>query len=272
MARVKLDGAQLRKIQESILEMLLEVDRLCRKHSIRYSLAYGTLLGAVRHKGFIPWDDDVDIWIPRKDLIKFKKICETELDSRFFYQSKKTDKEYYLLFDKIRLNGTIFKEDYYEEYDIHHGLYIDIFPIDNIPDNPIADKWRILAYEFCRLGIQSRYLKADAREGKKRILAKILSKLYAPFSLDFLFQNAEKIAVKYLDTSYKRVSNIFDPDKSHVFETRYFENFIDVEFCGYKMKICADYDAILNMRYGEYMKLPPEDERIPHHNLTELQI
>lgn len=272
MTRVTLSEEQLKLVQSYTLKMLVEVNRLCRKHELRYSLAYGTLLGAIRHKGFIPWDDDVDIWMPRRDLVKFREICKQELNSKFFYQSNETDKEYYLLFDKIRYNGTIFKETYYEDYNIHHGVYIDIFPIDNIPDGILADKWRIFSYEFCRIGIQTRYLKADMRKGKKRILAKILGKIYSPIPIAFLYKKGEVIAAKYSDVCCRKVSNIFFPDKSHRFDANYFKNFIEVNFCGHKMMICAEFEKILFIEYGDYMKLPPENERTPKHDLVELKL
>lgn len=272
MARVVISDEQLHKIQDITLGMLLEMDRICRKHNLKYSLAYGTLLGAVRHKGFIPWDDDVDVWMPRKDFINFREACGKELDSKYFYQSHETDKNYYLLFDKIRANGTVFKEEYYDKYDIHHGVYIDIFPIDNIPDSLFTDKMRIFSYEFYRIGVQTKYLRASARKGKKKVMAYILRFFYRPFSLEFLFCHAEKIAKKYADMECDKVSNIFDPDKSHVFKATSFKNYIELEFCGHSMMICSDYKEILRARYGNYIELPPEKERIPHHYLSELQV
>ncbi len=127
MPKMVLTDMQLRTIQQIETDVLCEVDRICKKHQIKYVLGFGTLIGAVRHQGFIPWDDDVDICMMRKDYERFKDICKTELNPKYFYQSKDTDPEYYHLFDKIRVNGTVFKEDLIAEHDIHHGVYIDIY-------------------------------------------------------------------------------------------------------------------------------------------------
>ncbi|MCC8102653.1 MAG: LicD family protein [Clostridiales bacterium] len=272
MAKVVLTDEQLHKIQQCTLEMLLEVDRLCRKHNLKYSLAYGTLIGAIRHKGFIPWDDDIDIWMPRESLNKFKEICKTELNEKFFYQCNETDPNYYLLFDKLRMNGTVFKEDYYSEYEIHHGVYLDIFPIDEIPDAALKRRYRHIVYRFCRLGIQSRYLKTSSRAGSKKILSYILGLCYSPFSLRFLYRTAEKEAASSLNCKGSKASNIFDTVKGRIFEREDFEDYMDVMFEGHKVMAVSNYHKMLTALYGDYMKLPPENERQPHHELAELII
>lgn len=130
-----LSSNELKAIHSLELEALTVIDQICRRHSIKYTLIDGSLLGAIRHNGFIPWDDDVDIAMLRDDLEKFKLICKTELPSKYFYQDMSTDPEYLYLFDKIRINNTLFKESYLAEYNINHGVFIDIFPVDNVSDN-----------------------------------------------------------------------------------------------------------------------------------------
>lgn len=146
---------------------MIELDRICKAYDIKYTLAYGTLIGAIRHRGFIPWDDDIDVFMLREDLLKLREICKTELNERFFYQNHETDKEYYYLFDKIRLNGTIFKETYLSKYNIHHGVYLDIFPVDKLPDDLREIKKQYRRYRIYRTVLNSKYLVLNARHGKK---------------------------------------------------------------------------------------------------------
>ena len=113
MNTIKLNEEQLSCLKKIELEMLQEVDRICQKHNLVYTLAYGSLLGAIRHKGFIPWDDDIDIWMPREDYNRFKEICKTELNEKYFYQGNETDKEYFYLFDKLRANDTYLRKLFY---------------------------------------------------------------------------------------------------------------------------------------------------------------
>ena len=158
MPKMVLTDTQLRRIQQIETDVLCEVDRICQKHQIKYVLGFGTLIGAVRHQGFIPWDDDVDICMMRKDYERFKDICRTELNPKYFYQSKDTDPEYYHLFDKIRVNGTVFKEDLIAEHDIHHGVYIDIFPMDYVPDNGFLRCLQFWKFHFFRTGLMAKYM------------------------------------------------------------------------------------------------------------------
>ena len=135
---VKIEGELLRKLQMTELEMLIEVDRICRKYNIQYFLDGGTLLGAIRHNGFIPWDDDADIIMLRGEYEKFCKACKKELDTeRFFLQDYRTDKHYLWGFAKMRRNHTTFLREGQEHVKCHTGVCIDIFYCDNIPDDPL---------------------------------------------------------------------------------------------------------------------------------------
>lgn len=124
---------RLRKLQMVELEILNEFVRLCEKHDLRYYLVGGTLLGAVRHQGFIPWDDDIDVAMPREDYDSFAKIAPQELNSQYFYQSPDTDPHYFLTYAKVRKNGTEVYEERFENSRFHKGIFIDIFPLDFCP-------------------------------------------------------------------------------------------------------------------------------------------
>lgn len=125
----------LRQMQVILLELLLEVDRICRKREIKYMLSSGTLLGAVRHKGFIPWDDDLDVTMLRSEYDRFCEACEEDLDrSRFFLQTHKNTPGYRWGYAKLRRVGTEYVRAGQEHMDYPTGVFIDIFPRDNVPD------------------------------------------------------------------------------------------------------------------------------------------
>ncbi len=124
---------KLRQLQLSELEILKEFVRICEKHHLKYVLTGGTLLGAVRHGGFIPWDDDIDVAMLRADYDRFAQLCKDELGPKFFYQSPATDPYYFLTYAKIRKNGTEIYEERFRKAKFHKGIFIDIFPLDFCP-------------------------------------------------------------------------------------------------------------------------------------------
>lgn len=142
---VKLNNEQLRLLQLNELAMLIEVDRICRKNNIKYTLAGGTMLGAVRHKGFIPWDDDIDVRFKREEYEKFYEACKKDLDNEhFFLQEYRTDPNYRWGYSKMRLKGSEFIRIGQEHMHYVTGVNIDIFITDNIPDNAIQRRIQII--------------------------------------------------------------------------------------------------------------------------------
>lgn len=261
------------KIQDAELLILGELDRICQKYQIKYIIAYGTLIGAIRHEGFIPWDDDVDVCMLRPDFNRFKEVCKTELGNDFFYQDNDTDPEYYYLIDKIRLNGTVFRENFVSKYNIHHGIYIDIFPVDFIPNNKLLMNIQYYQFHFFRTGLMAKYLDLKARTGKKRILMSMLGVLYRPFNLNFLYRNAIKVATKYNDLESAKVCSFFSPYKKRdIFEKNIFETVIRHIFEKIEVNIPKKYDVYLSKLYGQYMELPPISERITRHSITKLEL
>ena len=133
---IYLDDEKLRQLQMIQLELLKEVDRIQPKNNIKYTIIGGTLLGAVRHGGFIPWDDDADVAMLRPEYEKFRKACKTELDqTRFVFQDHRNTKGYRWGYGKLRMKNTLFLREYQEHMPYFQGVFIDIFPLDNVPDS-----------------------------------------------------------------------------------------------------------------------------------------
>jgi lipopolysaccharide cholinephosphotransferase len=268
-----LSKSELKEIQNIELGALIEFDRVCRKHKINYCLTGGTLLGAIRHHGFIPWDDDVDIAVMRSDYDRLSRICKKEMDPKYFYQDHRTDKNWYRLYAKIRVNNTVFKELAHNNQSIHHGVFIDIFPIDVIPDEKQKATKQYLLYQlFCK-GISAKYINNECRSGKKRLFAEMAKLIYLPFSLSFLFRKAEMIARKYNQSNNRMVINFSGAyGNKEVFPKEFFLNTMDYKFENHVFRIPKSYDVMLKQLYGNYMELPPRSKRISHHKIVELSL
>lgn len=258
----------LRQLQLTEKEMLLDAVRVCDTHHIPYYLSSGTLLGAVRHKGFIPWDDDIDIEIPIHDYRRFLEIAQAELGDGYFVQNYMTDPNYNFAYTRIRKNNTTFMDPYHASYQIHHGVWIDIFPLVAVnPGKPLSMKRKILSLSNF-IQIQD---KIDShKEEFQKMLGPAGMALMKTFS-SLPMKTRQKIHTKLLNIVFDA-----DPDKcSHranvwgnittVFPKEVYEGEPGkVEFEGVLLNAPHDYIRYLEIKYGDYMKLPPENERTGH--------
>lgn len=276
MESKKLSTNELKKIQEYEIEILKEIDRICQKYNIKYSIAFGTMLGQVRHNGFIPWDDDVDIFMLRDDYDKFKEICKKELNDKFFYQSHETDKEYYYLYDKIRYNNTIFKETFVSQYNIHHGIFLDIFPIDKVSNHMLPRIFQHCKFQIYRVILDSKYMNINARHGLKKVISKIIRFLFKFCSLEKLYNKAIKICIKKNNkqSCNKYVRNFNESFSSYkwFYEVSKFQEINRVSFENIKVNCLNDTDYFLKKLYRNYMELPPVDKRKTVHDLDDLKL
>lgn len=261
---IKLEGKILEQLQNTELEMLIEVDRICRKNNIKYSLDGGTLLGAIRHDGFIPWDDDADIVMLRPEYDKFYKACQKELDKkRFFLQEYRTDVNYRWGYSKMRRNGTIFLREGQEHIKCNQGVFIDIFVYDNVPDNFFVRRIHLFICFCIRKSLYSEVGRKNADSSLMRIWYSMLCKV----PRDIWFYLIAKIAYTTNKRRHELVRHMTYPYRK---ECRYglprecFDEYIEKDFEGHQFKIFKNYDLYLTRLYGDYMTLPPKNMRKTH--------
>lgn len=237
----------LRKAQLIMLNELIEVDKICKKYNINYWLDSGTLLGAVRHKGFIPWDDDIDICMLQKDYEKFFNIAKKELNVIYFLQTKETDKMATSPYIKIRhRESMLIEENFSEREKFHQGIFLDIFLMNSF--NFKVKKIYKTLYKIKELKIQGNFLIL------KKILLKLkINKLSLRILKLFLEKENEKsfIGYKYWFFKLHKYNNIFP--------------LAEIEFEGHKFFCPNNVDAYLKDIYGNsYMELPPKIDRVWH--------
>ena len=255
---------ELRRLQMTELEILVEFDRICRKHGIKYSLGCGTLLGAIRHNGFVPWDDDIDIWILREDYERFCELSKTELDKRYFFQNWDTDPYFNSGYGKIRKLGTSYIRVGQEKMKYQDGIYIDILPLDNLPD----DYWKrvrmiVAAWVFRKLT----YAKAGAM-CERKLISRIGFLLLSLIPVSVSKRGFKKLLLKYngQKTLYCKCLGdcAFNPHWRDDFD-----EVIEWEFEGHMFFVSKRYDSLLKNNIGiDYLRLPPEEQRIPHANAS----
>lgn len=256
-------------VQSHALKALCEFDKLCKRNKINYTLAYGTLIGAIRHEGFIPWDDDIDVCVSRADLLKLRNIANCIMPKGFFYQSHSTDANWYRLYDKIRIDGTIFREIAHENVDIHQGVYIDVFALDYIPEFKTIALLQTITYNVISAILSAKYISIRQRRGFNKCIAWILKFAFYPIKKDGLYNFAEKLAGFCKEG--KRLKN-FESPYQETLQKSAFEEFINVKFENQSFMAIKCYDSWLKSIYGDYMQLPPLEKRITHHALSEIKL
>ena len=264
----------LRKVQRIQLEMAKEVKRVCDENGIRYFLYRGTFLGAVRHRGFIPWDDDMDIGMLRPDYEAFRRIAPEKLGPEYCFQDWHTDENYALPFGKVRKRGTVFVEAKCARLP-ENGIYIDIYPLDCAPEG--ERERRALAQKLLHL-FRLKLMKSGYTpwmEGDRVIWKKRIG--YLLYQAAALFVSQKALVRKYdaLVASVPESGTLYEQSAlpiAYYFDADWCEEtaeypFEDTVFAGPKQ-----YDAFLSSLYGDYMCLPPEDKRENRHQIQQLDL
>lgn len=264
----------MNQVQKHQLKMALEVDRICKKYNINYFIEGGTLLGAIRHKGFIPWDDDLDIDMLRKDYDKFIQVAQKELGEKYFLQTLDTEKNYGLPFAKIRENNTLYLEKMAQNVKIHHGIYIDIFPLDHLSNTPSKNKRIVKKMIFYRmlLLIKQKYCVKTNTNLKKIII--IFLKIVSIFTpLSFIKRRINTIQLKYKNKDTKYVANLSSVyfDKA-ILEKNIVEEYVPLQFEDSTLMGLKKYDAYLKHFYNNYITPPPKNKRKNRHGIIKIEL
>lgn len=255
----------LEEIHQGLLVLLREFNRVCEKLEITYYLSGGSMIGAVRHKGFIPWDDDLDLMMMRKD---YEKLIDnvSELNSKYRMNCLELTPNWQYPFAKIDLPTTFIKDEFRV---VQHGLFLDIFPIDMLPDdeklqNKITKKVKFL--DLLRgSGTKKKFRPSEQHQGLKKVI-----KPYADFRGPNYYAKkidsyAKKINSENSDSHTSGVMVVSTHGTKEFLPKSAFSEKIEVEFEGEKSYLPLGYKNYLGNLYGDYMKLPPVEQQVPAH-------
>ena len=268
------DG-KVHKIREKETEILSEVDRICKKHNIDYYLVGGSLLGAVRNQGFIPWDDDVDICMLRDDFEKFRKICPEELNDAYAYQSYRDEKSTHYIYDKIRLKGTYFSSEHSNKYnDMENGIFLDVFVFDKTANSKFLQKLHVFLIVMLRRLIHVRWTKEPVA-GKYAFISKLILPLVCVFPFYFYHGLFEKILRIFEKNKKSRF--ILDGTglyiKKGAFPIEWATGSKLVRFEKRDFPGVNDTDGYLTRWYGKNYITPPEvSKRTSGHKISRLDL
>jgi lipopolysaccharide cholinephosphotransferase len=266
----------VRKVQLLQLKIAKEIKRICEKNNIKYFLMAGSMLGAIRHGGFIPWDDDMDIGMERGEYEKFLKAVESDLGSEFYMQTWDKEEHYAYPFGKMMLKDTVWLEKVVKDVKITHGIYVDIFPYDAIPNSDMERNRQNKKHIFYRqlLLAINKYDAFTYKKGYKKAVFAMLR------GFSFLFSNTR------IKENYKKViaeGHRSDSEDYFAFGIPYtyakgqmkrewVENLKPIQFEDDFFLAPKDADAYLSFLYGDYMTPPPIEKRTNYHGIIDVDL
>lgn len=258
----------VKEIQKIALDILVYIDKVCRENNIKYSIAGGTLLGAVRHKGFIPWDDDIDIVMLREDYDRFLEIMDNTPSTKYkaLHFGKNFPNYAYTFTKVVDLDTRLFEFNTINNPDL--GVFVDVFPIDKIPENNadriIKKDLRMRSFIWnsasVRLSLKNKNLIKKVLKPFLFTYSKLMGHLFWLKKHDKFLRNLNKIDTKkgYCFCGAYAYKDYYDID--------WFDNLIDLEFEGHKFLAFSKWHDSLTRLYNNYMELPPVEKRISHHD------
>ena len=271
--------AKLTRFQELSLDSLNWVDQFCKEHRIRYYLVGGTMLGAVRHSGFIPWDDDVDIGMPRRDYTRFMTLAKDQMPSHKYLQHYSM-RYYPIHFLKVVDDRVTIKTASLKSTDITTGAFLDVFPLDGIPTNRLLQWFHYRRIRFYIQVVNARYrcdedfkevktgdvllpLKLLLRKGVKALPEKLMERIHT---------RLETLLAKYDFDKCEMVCNFVGKWKTkEIMRREYFGEGKLVDFENHEFVGVAKPHEYLHTLYGDYMVLPPPEKRVSHHRFRVIE-
>lgn len=256
----------LRRLQLAELDILTCIDRVCKENNIEYFLDSGTMLGAARHGGFIPWDDDVDIAMPRASYEKFLEVGQRELGSNYFLQTRGTDPNALHSIAKVRMNGTEMIEKVAEETGAHQGIWVDVFPFDMIDgsSNNIAKKRREWRLWHRLYSVRLTKMAQPGLSVPGRVIRRIIHTLLCVLPIDFYISRLDGLS-----------EGATLPENSCLVCFHYPTAFVplayedvypigSMEFEGHRFSVPRNWNRYLELAYGNWRQLPPKSQRRTH--------
>lgn len=255
MSKYTVCGYDMEVCHARMLEIATEVDRICREQGLKCSLYGGSVIGAVRHNGFIPWDHDIDMCMPRRDYDKFVRYMKKHPNDKIFFSNYRAEKRYPNSWGKVRLNGTVFLEQELAPLtELHSGVFIDLHPIDNIIPCFLNLQVKLAMFWSCVGKVKSGIYAGTA---KKRRVYQLFS--WLPYGVINAMRSGAMKMFKWLPTKY--VYKVAHPNNGiYPIPRCTFEDLIDHVFEDKVFLIPRNYDEFLTKRYGNYMEFPPESE------------
>lgn len=254
---------ELKQIQSVQQELIREVARICRKCNIHFNMVGGTMLGAIRHKGYIPWDDDADIGFLRTEYEKFRKACKTELNhEKYYMQDLRDTKGYRWGYGKLRRKDTEFIRLDQEFMPFEQGIFIDLMPVDNVPDKGLSKR---VHFFRCFLYRKLFWSEVGSR-AEKNLWKRAAYKLMRKIPMKLIIKSYQR----FIDTCQKektqlvRILTFPTPKGIYGYERRWYTQLSEYPFGNMNLPGARDYDGYLKVKYGNYMELPPEEKRKTH--------
>lgn len=257
-----------RDIQRKMLDILVYFKEFCDKHDLKFVLCGGTCLGAVRHKGFIPWDDDIDVFMLREDYEKLQELWEADADTTRYScvrSNEKVNIRHSAM--EIKDNHTTFINKHSVDLDIHHGMMIDVIPLDGVPESRWRQIFQMLdSMMYCCFNFQ----RLPDHKGKLTYYATkvALGVFRSPKIRYMLWKGAENRLSQYGTKNCAKVASLGEGAtimRMH-YPREWFENVSYEEFEGHEMPVPADVNGYLRITFGDYMQLPPVEEQVARHN------
>ena len=262
-------------VRNAQMDLLIELDRICKKHDIPYFLTYGTLLGAIRHDGFIPWDDDLDVGLRWDHYERFCKVCAQELDEAYMLHTWDIDPYSPHPFAKLKIRGTHYPEKLAENTQMNDAVYIDVFPYDGVSESKLMRKWQAVEmYLLIKILLLRCNFDLSGESKLRKVIYSTIKFLAGIRSVDGWRKALTRVRNRYNNgkaTHAVCMCSCYDFERECV-PCQMLENTVAHKFENGMFSVPGDYDQILRQCYGDYMQLPPEEQRTGRHEIQSVDL
>lgn len=268
---MKYDPQDLARLHEELYEILGEIVRVCEKHSIPYFIQGGSAIGAFYNRGIVPWDDDIDVGMLRDDYERFLRVAPAELGEKYFLEWFGSEPNTPFYFAKVKKNGTLFVEEIWREMDIHHGIFVDVFPYDRIPDSPRAERWHRARAKFWINCFMAKQIwlwghcgrcEIDEPLPKSWLSCAALRLVSTVMSREAIYRKMNRVLGAYnaCETEYV---NIVRMPRDQI-RRECVEQAVEMPFGPLVVRVPRDVESYLRHHYPNLRPVLPEEEQINH--------